>query len=133
MLNFKAPDNQFEDIGSLKEFCEKYGDCKITFEDIKDSNITLNIISNQEVEFKFLCSRTLSEIIRENKSLPDNIREYRILRINCDSGISYIRVSQSIKIEGDYSLSVAENMEKLKDVYGNVSVWFSVDKIKSES
>lgn len=122
---------EFEDLGTLKEFCEKYGRFKIYFEDIGDYNICLKVITYQEIEFKILCSNALSEIIRKDGKLPENIDEYHILRITT-YGRSYIRVSQSISVEGDPNLDVWENLEKVKDLPGSVSIWFKAEELNVE-
>lgn len=121
----------FEDLGTLKEFCEKYGEYKISFEDINEYNIALTVISNQEIEFKILCSNALSEIIRNEKDLPENLTEYHVLRVN-ENDKSYIRVSQSITLEANPNLDIWENMEKVKDLTGNISISFKAEDLKPE-
>jgi hypothetical protein len=121
----------FEELETLKEFCDKYGDYRISYEDIKEYNIQLIISSNQEIEFKILCSNALSEIIRIENKLPKNLLEYKVLRIT-ENNRSYIRVSQSRTIEADSNLSFWENMEMAKKLPGNISVSFKVEDIKPE-
>jgi len=131
MFDFKK-DNRFEDLGSLKEFGEKFGICKISIASISEANIHLSIKSNQEIEFKMLCSIPLSQIIRAKKSLPENIAEYRVLRIKENDETSYIRVSQSIIIEADSDISFNENIEKIKDIDGSVLLSVKVKDFKPD-
>lgn len=121
----------FEELETLKEFCEKYGDCTVSVEDMQEYNIQLKISSDQEIEFKILCSNALSDIIRKENKLPENLFDYKILRIT-ENNRSYIRVSQSRTVEADPNLSLWENMEKVKDLHGNISVSFKVEDIKPE-
>lgn len=97
-LEFKKNDT-FEDLGSLKEYCNNYGNCKISVNNINDSNIALTIKSSQEIQFTLLCSYALSNIIKKQKSFPEKFEYYRILRIKKDNGEKFIRVSQNIDIE----------------------------------
>jgi hypothetical protein len=121
----------FEELGTLKEFCEKYGECEISFENINDYNVSLNIVSEQEIEFKILCSNALSEIIRNEKKLPENITEYNVLKVT-ENGRSYIRVSQSRNLEADPNLDFWENFEKVKDLPGSITISFKAEDLKPE-
>lgn len=121
----------FEELETLKEFCEKYGKCKVSFEDIQEYNIQLKISFDQEIEFKILCSNALSGIIRKENKLPENLFDYKVLRIT-ENNKCYIRVSQSRTIEADTNLSLWKNMKKVKDLPGNISVSFKVEDIKPE-
>lgn len=125
-------DNKFEYLGSLKEYCNKYGRCVISYEDTNDANVKIKISSEQEIEINILCSRSLSDIIRNKKELPTNIYDYNVLRIINNNGTSYIRLSQVIEAEGDPSLSLMENMEKFKDVDGNVKISFKIEDLNLE-
>lgn len=120
-----------EDLGTLKEFCEQYGECEISLENINEYNITLTVISNQEIEFKILCSNALSEIIRNEKDLPENLTEYHVVRVTGNDK-SYIRVSQSITLEADPNLDIWENMGKVKELPGNISIRMKVEDLKVE-
>jgi hypothetical protein len=121
-------DNKFEDLGSLEEFLSSYGDCLVSIDDINEPNIRLTIVSEQEIEFKILCSNPLSKIIQENGGFPEVIEMYRIIRIKKKDGGSYIRVSQSINI--DVSKPNSE-VEKLKNtVKGNIIYSFKIESLK---
>jgi hypothetical protein len=112
MLEFKK-DEKFEDLGSLDDFFNSYGDCDVSIEDIEKTNIQLTIVSNQQIEFKLVCSQALSNIIREENGFPFGMEKYRIYRICEPDGNCYIRISQSIMIE--YNSSNDSEMEnKLK-------------------
>ena len=126
-------DNKFEYLGSLKEYCNKYGRCELSYEETNDANIKIKIYSEQEIEIIIFCSRSLSEIIRNEKGLPSNIYDYNVLRIIDNNGISYIRVSQVINAEGDPTLSLMENMEKVKDIKGSVKIRFSIKDLNPET
>ena len=123
-------DNKFEDLGSLKDFCSKYGAYTIVIENDIASNIYLFINSEQEIELRILCSMALSEIIRVEGELPKNIDDYHVLRIKRNDDTSYLRVSQNLNIEGDSNLSLLENIEKIKDLRGNVAINFKVNSWK---
>jgi len=110
-LLFKK-DDKFEDLGSVEEFFSRYGDCSVSIDDIDEPNIRLTIISNQEIEFKLLCSNALSEIIRQETGFPKGMERYRILRITKNDGTSYIRVSQSIDIDLNQANSEIQVLEK---------------------
>ena len=103
-LEFKK-DDKFEDLGSFEDFFNNYGDCSVSIDHIDKPNIQLTVISNQEIEFKLVCSLPLSNIIREEKGFPTGMEKYRILRISRQDSSSYIRVSQSVDIELDISNS----------------------------
>ncbi len=121
----------FKDLGTLKVFCEKFGDFTVSIKDINEHNIQLILNSNQEIEFRILCSNALSEIIRKNNGLPEDLFEYSVLKIT-ENDRSYIRISQARTVEGDPNLSICENMEKFKEIPGCVSFSFKIDDIKSE-
>ncbi len=121
----------FKDLGTLKVFCEKFGDFTVSIKDINEHNIQLILNSNQEIEFRILCSNALSEIIRKNNGLPEDLFEYSVLKIT-ENDRSYIRISQARTVEGDPNLSIWENMEKFKEIPGCVSFSFKIDDIKSE-
>jgi hypothetical protein len=122
---FKADDN-FEDLGSIEDFLCNYGNCTITIDNIDESNIGLTIVSNQEIELKILCSIPLSTIIRQIGGFPEGIEKYRILKIKNADGSKYIRISQSIEIDGSHPDS-----EKLgQALKGNVRTIFKIENLK---
>jgi len=130
-MNANKQDNKFEDLGSLKDFCSKYGAYNIVIENDTSSNIYLLIISEQEIELRILCSIALSEIIRVEGELPKNIDDYHVLRITRNDDTSYLRVSQNLNFEGDPNLSAMENFEKIKDLKGNVAIHIKINGWKS--
>lgn len=123
-LVFKK-DDKFEDLGSIEEFFSDYGDSSVSIEDIDEINIRLTIVSNQEIKFEILCSTPLSSIIRQNGGFPDGMEKYRILKITKDDGRKYIRVSQSIDIDG--SLPDSERLENT--LKGNVRKFFKIEDL----
>lgn len=124
-LDFKI-DDKFEDLGSLKEFCSKYGKCKISVENINDSNIVLTIKSSQEIQFSLLCSYPLSNILKKLKAFPEKFEHYRVLRIKKDNGDKYIRVSQNIDIEENQLFSNEEFDKLTNGLEGNVRISYTV-------
>lgn len=130
-LEFKKND-EFEDLGSLKEYFSGYGECKISIDNFNDSNIILNIKSSQEIQFNLLCSYALSNIIKKQKTLPEKLESYRILRIKKYNGEKYIRVSQNIVIDGNQT-SFEEYQKISNKVEGNVSLGFTISESKTNS
>jgi len=124
-LEFKK-DDKFEDLGSLKEYCNSYGKCKISIHNINDSNIALTIKSSQEIQFILLCSYALSNIIKKHRSFPEKFESYRILRIKKDNGEKFIRVSQNIDIEENQLLSDEEFDKLTNSLEGNVRISYTV-------
>ena len=118
----------FKNEGTLRELLLK--DFSITHGDMNKSNIELKINFNDQIA-KILCSKTLSDIIRNEKKLPENILDYEFLTVTDNYG-SYTRLSQCRTVEGDVNLSIMENMEKLKDSPGSVSISFELDDIEDE-
>jgi hypothetical protein len=118
-------DDKFEDLGSIEEFFSGYGDSSVSIEDIDEINIRLTIVSNQEIKFEILCSTRLSSIIRQYGGFPDEMEKYRILKITKNDGSKYIRVSQSIDIDG--SLPDSEILEKR--LKGNVRQFFKIEDL----
>ena len=119
-------DDKFEDLGSLKDYYKNYGTCKISIDNIKDSNIVLNIKSSQEIQFTLLCSYALSNIIKKQKSFPEKFENYRILRIKRDNEEKFIRVSQNIDIEENQSLSNEGFDELINSLEGNVRISYTI-------
>lgn len=130
-MSANKQDNKFEDLGSLKDFCSKYGTYNIVIENDIASNIYLLIKSEQEIELRIFCSIALSEIIRDEGELPKNIDDYHVLRIKRNDDTSYLRVSQNLNIEGDPNLSPMENVEKIKNLRGNVAISLKINGWKS--
>lgn len=123
-LEFKK-DNKFEDLGSLKEYCSYYGECKISIDNINNSNIVLTIKSSQEIQFTLICSYALSNIIKKQKSFPEKFESYRILRTKKEKGEKFIRVSQNIEIDGN-QLSDEEFDKLTNTVEGNIRISYTV-------
>lgn len=118
----------FINEGTLREeLLQKFS---ITHGDMNENNIELKINFNDQIA-KILCSKTLSDIIRNEKKLPENILDYEILTVTDNYG-SYTRLSQCRTVEGDANISIMENMEKLKDSTGSVRVSFKLDDIEDE-
>lgn len=124
-LDFKK-DDKFEDLGSLKDYCNNYGTCKISIDNIKDSNILLTIKSSQEIHFTLLCSYPLSNIIKKQKSFPEKFESYRILRIKKNNGEKFIRVSQNIDIEENQLLANEEFDNLINRLEGNVRISYTI-------
>ena len=124
-LDFKK-DDKFEDLGSLKDYCNNYGTCKISIDNITDSNILLTIKSSQEIQFTLLCSYPLSNIIKKHKSFPEKFESYRILRIKKDNGEKFIRVSQNIDIEENQLLADEEFDNLINRLEGNVRISYTI-------
>jgi len=127
-LIFKK-DDKFEDLGSIEEFLSKFGDCSVSIDNIDEPNIRLTIISDQEIEFKILCSNPLSDIIRQEGDFPQGMERYRILRITRNDRNSYIRVSQSIDIDVNQPNSEIEILENT--LKGNKRFVLKIGDIKS--
>ena len=123
-LEFKKND-KFEDLGSLKEYFSNYGECKISIDNINDSNIVLTIKSSQEIQFTLLCSYALSNIIKKQKSFPEKFEYYRILRTKKENGEEYIIVSQNIEVDGN-KLSDEEFDKLTNSVEGNIRISYTV-------
>lgn len=118
----------FINEGTLREeLLQKFS---ITHGDMNENNIELKINFNDQIA-KILCSKTLSDIIRNEKKLPENILDYEILTVTDNYG-SYTRLSQCRTVEGDANISIMENMEKLKDSTGSVRVSFKLDDLEDE-
>ena len=118
----------FINEGTLREeLLQKFS---ITHGDMNENNIELKINFNDQIA-KILCSKTLSDIIRNEKKLPENILDYEILTVTDNYG-SYTRLSQCRTVEGDVDLGIMENMEKLKDTTGSVCVVFKLDDMEDE-
>jgi hypothetical protein len=124
-LVFKK-DDKWENLGSIDEFFSSYGDCSVSIDDINEPNIRLSIVSNQEIEFKLLCSTSLSSIIRQNGGFPLGMGKYIIYKITEGNGSKYIRVSQSIEIDVNHPES--ERLEHL--LKGNVIKVFKIEELK---
>jgi hypothetical protein len=124
-VEFKKND-RFEDLGTLKEYCSYYGRCKISINNINDSNIVLTIKSSQEIQISLLCSYPLSNIIKKLKAFPEKFESYRILRIKKDNGDKFIRVSQNIDIEANQLLSDEEYDKLTNDLEGNVRISYTI-------
>lgn len=105
--------NKFEDLGSLKEFCNNFGKCKVKIQDKAASRITLNIRSIQDVEINILCSIALSEIIKNTKGFSKDFQYYRLLRITKSNGEKIIRLSQAIAFDVDELLAESTSYEDL--------------------
>lgn len=120
---------KFKNEGTLREeLLEKFS---ITHGDMNENNIELKINFNDQIA-KILCSKTLSDIIRNEKKLPENILDYEILTVTNNNG-SYTRLSQCRTVEGDPNMGIMENMQKLNDSTGSVRVSFKLDDIEDES
>lgn len=91
--------DKFEDLGSMDDFFSQYGDCSVSIDKIDEPNIKLSIISVEGIEFKILCSTSLSKIIFQNNGFPEGMEKYRVQRITRDDGSKYIRITQSIEID----------------------------------
>lgn len=89
--------DKFESLGTLKEFCDRFGACEVTCHDLDKQNIYIVVKSEQEIEFKLYCSHELSNIIRNDTTL--DISRFAILRVSNNDGTNYIRVSQRISHE----------------------------------
>jgi hypothetical protein len=122
-----SENDKYEDLGTLIDFCNNFGTCKIHVEDMDSRNIRLVIRSYQDVEFKLLCSSSLSDIIKSKQKLPPEIGKYRILRIRRKLGSQYIRISQSIHIEADPDNPMTE--EELNDIPGNVTISYKIEDL----
>ena len=118
----------FKNEGTLREVLLK--DFSITHGDMNESNIELKINFNDQIA-KILCSKTLSDIIRNEKKLPENILDYEILTVTDNYG-SYTRLSQCRTVEGDANIGIMENMKKLNDSAGSVRVSFKLDDLEDE-
>ena len=118
----------FKNEGTLRE--ELLKKFSITHGDMNENNIELKINFNDQIA-KILCSKTLSDIIRNEKKLPENILDYEILTVTNNNG-SYTRLSQCRIVERDAEMGIMENMEKLNDSTGSVWVSFKLDDIEDE-
>ena len=127
-LIFKK-DDKFEDLGSIEEFFSSYGDCSVSIDDIDEPNIRLTIISEQDIEFNLFCSKSLSNIIRQNGGFPEGMGKYRILRITKEDGRNYIRVSQSVDI--DASVDNPEIERLINTMKGNIRQFIKIDNLKN--
>jgi len=68
----------FINEGTLREeLLQKFS---ITHGDMNENNIELKINFYNKIA-KILCSKTLSDIIRNEKKLPENILDYEILTV----------------------------------------------------
>lgn len=126
-----SENDKYEDLGTLQEFCNNFGTCKIYVEDLDRRNIRLTIRSNQDVEFKLFCSAALSDIIKSKKGLPADIEKYRLLRIRKRFGSHYIRVSQSIHLEADPNNPISD--EEIDKIPGNVTISYKIEDLKSKN
>lgn len=124
-LDFKK-NEKFEDLGSLNEFLSNYGNYQISIHNVESENILLIINSEQEIELQIYCSKNLSKLIKTEEDFYKDITNYRVLRITNDNGNKYIRVSQSVIINGDPSISVFDNIEKVKKLKGNLAITFNL-------
>lgn len=118
----------FKNEGLLKEVLLKK--FSITNGDLNEDNIELKINFKNKTA-KILCSKSLSDIIRNEKKIPENILDYEIVTVTDNNG-SYTRLSQCRTVEGDVNLGIMENMEKLKDSTGSVRVCFKLNDIENE-
>jgi hypothetical protein len=118
----------FKNEGTLREVLLK--DFSITHGDMNEYNIELTINFKKQ-NTKILCSKPLSDIIRNEKILPENILDYEFVTVTDNYG-SYTRLSQCRTVEGDVDLGIMENMEKLKDTTGSVCVVFKLDDMEDE-
>ena len=127
-LEFNANDN-FQDLGSLGEFCRNFGTCHIKIKDKTELNICLTIKSNQDIEFILYCSRPLSHILREIKGFPADFDKYRIYRIRANNGRKYIRVSQVINIDVDPNIPEKEYEMQIEKMKGSIRLTYKVDDL----
>ena len=128
-LEFKSNQNEkFQDLGSIEEYFNKFGDFECRIMDIDETNIKLLIISDEEVETTMICSQKLSKIIKENKGFPNGMNNYRILRIVNSNSKPFIRVSVNMKIEWDGSTEVLDDVMKNEIYKGNLVLSYKIPK-----
>lgn len=133
LKNALVKEDQFENLGSLKEYCEKFGGViQIEVDNTEPYNTVLIIKMREEVELKLLCSIPLSKIIFETKLTTEEILDYKVLRVTKDDGSKYIRVSQSIDIKADPNLSIEENIKLTEHVKGSKHLVFYMSDMKPE-
>jgi len=131
--NSKIVDDEFIDLGSLKEFCEKFGGIKVLKIDSKDGyNIVLIVETFDDIELKFKCSRALTEIINGLDSFSEECLDYRVYKIIKKNGERYIRVTKVIHAEGNPNISLEDNIKKLDSIKGSVIIWFEAEDLKVE-
>lgn len=128
-LEFKSNQNKkFQDLGSIEEYFNKFGDFECRIIDIDETNIKLLIISEEEVETIMLCSQKLSKIIKENNGFPKGMNNYRILRIVNSNNKPFIRVSVNMNIDWDGSSEVFDDVMKNEIYKGNLVLSFKIPK-----
>jgi hypothetical protein len=126
-LDFKLKGNsKFQDLGSLDEYFDKYGETDCYIEDLKSSNIKLLFKTKDEIEIILTCSQQLSDIIKKNSGFPQGMENYRVLRILKDNGDSYIRISINMELDGDKNGFVFDDMEKYKNFTGNKIITYKI-------
>lgn len=130
-LEWKKND-KFEHLGTLEDFFKDYGDCHGIIGDINEPNIKLNIKSEQEIEFTIYCSKPLSEIIRNSRTIPEYMNQYNLYRIIDSFGNKYIRVTQEILVNNDPNLDLIDNAKLYENIKGSVKISFNLDEIEHE-
>lgn len=126
-------DSRFEDLGSLKELCEKYGGVgEVRIENSNEQNLLLILKTKEEFEMRLLCSIGLSKIISESDSFSKDFLDYRVLRITENNGQKYIRVSQNIEIKGDPNIDIMTQIELSKKIKGNKMIIYHASDLESE-
>jgi hypothetical protein len=120
----------FEDLGSMKEFCEKFGQYTPHILNLEDENICLIIQSEQEIEIMLYCSKALSNIFRESKGFPEEFENYRVIRITDENGNKYIRLTQVIEIRMNPDVSIEECLKFSKNLKGSVRLSLRLEDIK---
>lgn len=119
--------SSFEDLGSLNDFCSKFGACEVSIINFKDRNICLSIMSNEEIEFKLYCSESLSNIIKETNDFPNEFINYRVKRVTRDDGSKYIRLTQAIDIRMDPNVSLDEYLKLANTIKGKVNLYVKAE------
>lgn len=123
----------FEDLGSLKEFSERYGGLgEVQIENCNEYNLLLILKTKEEFEMRLLCSNALSKIIIQSNSFSKDFLDYRVLRITKSNGTKYIRVSQNIEIKGDPNIDIMTQVELSKKIKGNKRIIFHASDLESE-
>ena len=121
-LELKTQDN-FIDLGTLKDFFNNYGKFDIAIQNEDSGSISLIINSEYGITTIIPCSRALSEIIIKKGGYFDEILLYRLLKIKNSSGNYYIRLSQNIDISYE---EIEQENNNLKNLEGNVRTFVKI-------
>lgn len=124
-IHFEA-DESWTDLGNLKTFLSNYGQCKYEIQNFNRINILLFIESEYGLKIQILCSKNLSNILREENGFPKKFDQYLIYKIKKSNGKYIIRLTSEMNICYNDKLTEEQNQNKIRNLKGNVTLQVKV-------